>query len=438
MRRLFMYRFSKKSLRKEVLWYEKPVVNFDVGEKAWLIATIIYFSVFLLFFLGPIKCASRKGPLKERKPLLILFSEGAISSMLKAAQLAASQPLAESNHDFLKRLAEVLVALGSQLCSLYGREADVSKPATFAMYLQALLALTRHPSPSLNVTATSLWLALLRHERISTDPDLMAILEPWVNVAAEKLIKVGYPSRNDHAACAYSRLDFESDDEFSPVMQRLRVDLLDALRSATLISPEVTYNCVQNWLQSQLTKPVSGELCTASSPTFLEWEALTAMLDCVVGVVSRTFLKQKDANAAKALPAGGLQLLDRCLVYDSPDPLIASVLLSCISAMFVFVHQDTSRLQPVLRKVLTAMVFTLPGQTKESRSRTVRNVRRHACSLMVKISRQFPTLLLPAFDYLKSSIEELSQTHEAAQLSRMERVTLQEALLLISNQVPVY
>ena len=54
---------------------------------------------------------------------------------------------------------------------------------------------------------------------------------------------------------------------------------------------------------------------------------------------------------------------------------------------------------------------------------------------MVKISIQHPLLLLPCFDYLKNSIEKLCQLSEdAAQLSRMERVTLQEALLIISNQ----
>ena len=89
----------------------------------------------------------------------------------------------------------------------------------------------------------------------------------------------------------------------------------------------------------------------------------------------------------------------------------------------------------VLDRILAAMMFTLPGQTKDCRSRTVRNVRRHACSLIVKISIQHPQLLLPCFDYLKNSIEKLCLLSEdAAQLSRMERVTLQEALLIISNQ----
>lgn len=130
--------------------------------------------------------------------------------MLQAAELAACQPLAEANYAFLKRLAEVLVALGTQLCSLYGsKEQDVTKPATLPLFLQALLALLRHPSLSINLSATTLWLSMLRHEQLSTDADLVSILPAWMSVVAGKLMKVGYPSSNDNAACSYSRLDFE-------------------------------------------------------------------------------------------------------------------------------------------------------------------------------------------------------------------------------------
>ena len=354
--------------------------------------------------------------------------------MLEAAEFAASQPLNDKNYAFLKRLAEVLVGLGAQLSQIYGKEPDVKKPEAFAMYLQALLALTRHPSLSINQTAITLWLAFFRHERISTDPDVVGILNSWINVVVYKLIKAGFPSRNDHPACEYSRLDFESDEEFSPFIHRLRVDLLEAVRYATVISPVVMYNCAENWLKSQLEKPIGQEPCTPTSSILLEWDALTALLDCVI---NRAFGSQneneKDQNTK--LPPSGLELLNRCLQYETQDPLLASALLSCISAMFVFVKLDPGRLQAVLERIFAATIFTLPGQTVKSRSRTVRNVRRHACSLMIKISRLFPALLLPAFDYLKSTVEKLSsQVHESAQLSRMERITLQEALLLISNQ----
>lgn len=264
--------------------------------------------------------------------------------MLQAAELAASQPLAEANYAFLKRLTEVLVALGTQLCGLFGKEEGVVKPDTFVLYLQAVLALTRHPSLSINHTATGLWLALFKHDCISTDQDLFSILHPWINVVAQKLIKVGYPSHNDHPACAYSRLDFESDEEFSSFQHRFRVDMLDAVRLATTIAPVVTFTCAEQWLQSQLEKPVPHELCTPSSAAVMEWEGLAIFLDCVVNKYFMSMSKEGGQSVPPFSPSG-LLLLERCLHYQSNDPLILSSLLSCVSAMFCFVKQDPQRLQ---------------------------------------------------------------------------------------------
>lgn len=90
-------------------------------------------------------------------------------------------------------------------------------------------------------------------------------------------------------------------------------------------------------------------------------------------------------------------------------------------------------LPQVLDKIFSALVYSPPGQGKDSRSRAVKNVRRHAASLMVKIGNKYPLLLLPVFDQIRATVDSLSRHDGPAQLSMLERVTLQEALLLISN-----
>lgn len=52
---------------------------------------------------------------------------------------------------------------------------------------------------------------------------------------------------------------------------------------------------------------------------------------------------------------------------------------------------------------------------------------------MVKIGNKYPLLLLPVFDQIRATVDNLSRHDGPAQLSMLERVTLQEALLLISN-----
>lgn len=90
-------------------------------------------------------------------------------------------------------------------------------------------------------------------------------------------------------------------------------------------------------------------------------------------------------------------------------------------------------LPQVLDKIFSALVYSPPGQSKDTRSRAVKNVRRHAASLMVKIGFKYPLLLLSVFDQIRATVDNLSRHDGPAQLSLLERVTLQEALLLISN-----
>lgn len=82
-----------------------------------------------------------------------------------------------------------------------------------------------------------------------------------------------------------------------------------------------------------------------------------------------------------------------------------------------------SYLPRVLDKIFSVLVFTLPGETKETRSRSVRNVRRHAASLMVKIGQKYPLLLLPVFDRIKMIVNDLES--KADTLSKMEIICLQ-------------
>ena len=141
--------------------------------------------------------------------------------------------------------------------------------------------------------------------------------------------------------------------------------------------------------------------------------------------------RMMQSDRAKPNPENGVKLLQQCLAYETVDPLILSALLSCISGLFVFVRIVPSMLMDVLKKIFSALTFSLPGQTKDSRSRAVRNVRRHGCSLLVKIARSYPDILINAFEFMNGAIDNLS--HDPLELSQMEKVTLRESLILTSN-----
>ncbi|KAL8619551.1 hypothetical protein ACOMHN_019607 [Nucella lapillus] len=370
---------------------------------------------------------SRKGKVEDRKPILVLFSPGAMKAVLDAAEAASRNLQDEHYYLFLKRLCQVLTEIGRQLWALWGQSNDIDKPQEFDTYLKALLAFTQHPSLTLRSYTFSLWTLFLRHAKISEDPLLLSFLPRLAEVCMTALYKYGLPSLNNSPSCEFSRIDFDSDEDFLAFYTKYRCDMAETIRSLTLLSPELTFKLALQWLQTELQKPVPADRqpCSLSSPEYLEWEALTVFTE---SVMLRLF--QSD----KPLPdmSLGIQLLTQLLTYQNQDPLIQSCVLSCMSALFPFLRHNPKSLPAVLEMIFASVVFTLPGQTKSTRSRAVKNVRQHACSVLVKICKEYPDILSPEFEHLYVCIKNIDADPE--QLSQMERCILIEALIIVSNR----
>lgn len=89
-----------------------------------------------------------------------------------------------------------------------------------------------------------------------------------------------------------------------------------------------------------------------------------------------------------------------------------------------------SLLPRVLEYIFAA--FTTNGESTSNLSIAVKNLRRHASSLLVKLGIKYPLLLLPVFDQINATVVNLLRQNPQ-QVSKMEKITLQEALLVISN-----
>lgn len=76
--------------------------------------------------------------------------------------------------------------------------------------------------------------------------------------------------------------------------------------------------------------------CRVQDPVYIEWEALVNVLD---SVLSRILLVTERPSVAT-----GLRLLEQCLKVETNDPLICSILLSCISSLFVFLSMSSCQI----------------------------------------------------------------------------------------------
>ncbi|KAJ0179536.1 hypothetical protein K1T71_005248 [Dendrolimus kikuchii] len=387
-----------------------------------------------------LQVVNRKGSTKERKPLMILFSEDAITCIHRAA-LGSINAVDENHYLFLKKLSQVLAGLAQQLTSLWTHASNVE--SWLPVLLETMLLLTSHPSLTLTQTANSVWLAFLKHDQISKLPSILAVVPRWLQASAPKVLKVTYPSSrvsgaND--AVAYACMDYDSEQEFAIFFSRCRTEILDSFRNCMSAAPLVTWAYVEQWARAALDKVDScPQHLDAQHPLHVEWEALSQVLDVVL---SRLLQAEPRPSVVE-----GLQLLQCCVNKEPPAPLILSLLLSLISALFVFLSCAYSQLAGpgvgvagaellprVLDKIFAALVYE-GAPHHERRSRHVKNVRRHAAGLLVKLGSKYPLLLLPVFGRLH---EMCRAALARPDLSAVESVTLQEALLLVSNHFCCY
>eukprot|EP00057_Strongylocentrotus_purpuratus_P015611 XP_011670085.1 PREDICTED: exportin-5 [Strongylocentrotus purpuratus] len=369
----------------------------------------------------------RKGKIEERKPLMVLFCDVAMTELFNAAVKACSAGLDEKNHLFVKKLCQVITGLGSQMCAIWAIEGEVFEPpSNLASYLKTLYSFTQHASTHVCHLTSASWMAFLRHEHM---PRTQAVLEIIPNLCQTYIStsqKIGYPSRNDSPACAYARIDFDSDDEFFHFFAAHRYYQLEILRHATGLCPETTFSIAARWLQELLAAPLEREegkeLCTNHSPSTIKWDAMSSYLDSVI----TTLIKKDQLPTQQAI-----ELIQATLNCKIEDPVILSFQLTCISTLFPVLHHSNQHVEGVLDKLFAAAVYSWPGLTKKTRTRSVQNVRRHACSAMVKMCRDHQTLMLPHFEKIYTQVKRLCSDPE--QLTQLERVTLSEALILINN-----
>uniref|UniRef100_A0A3B3D1F8 Exportin 5 n=1 Tax=Oryzias melastigma TaxID=30732 RepID=A0A3B3D1F8_ORYME len=372
---------------------------------------------------------NRKGKLEEREPFMLLFDDVAIQCILSAAQAGE---VVERRYVFLKRLCQVLCALGVQLCSLVGSDVNVEVPANLSKYTEALLAFTTHPSQFLKSCTLATWGALFKHEVLSKEAVVVQMAVNYLKVSMTNFVKTGFPSQNDNPSSDYSRMDFHSDEDFHFFFYSFRGQQGDVLKIVSRIVPLEAFQTAADWLHYQIACPIDpGQsackgLCSPKSPSVVQWDAMTVFMECVVWQILKTLPEEK-------LPIDqSMELLQAVLNYDTKDPLILSCLLTTVSVLLPFLVHRQQLVPQVLFKLFKTLTFEFDQENKVPRTKSVKNVRRHACSSIIRICRDYPQFILPSFDMFYSNVKKLLSS-DALQTC-LERASLVEALVLISNK----
>ncbi|KAI8477689.1 Exportin-5 [Branchiostoma belcheri] len=328
----------------------------------------------------------------------------------------------EQHYLFLKRLCQLLVGLGQQLGTLWGPTGlGVGCPANFSKYLSAILSFTAHNSQSLSSLTQGLWAAFLRHEHISKDSVFLEFVPKVLQQATINVVKTGFPSLSNSPSCTYSQVDFDSDDEFNSFFAAFRAQIVETVRLCTGLMPKVAFHYTDQCIRQLMASPINSSdatatgqgYCNLTSPSFVRWDGLTCYMEAVVNKIVKL-------NAVQLVIPEGVSLLEDVLGYSPKDPLILSCVLTCVSTLFPFGLNTIDTILPIVLQKATM------------RSRGVQNVRRHACSALLRICRDSPDILLASFDLLYGYVKKLLA--EEPSLTQMEKTSLSESLMLISNQ----
>ena len=131
----------------------------------------------------------------DRAQLLVLFKSDLISPLfqaVEAANLKTMQGEDDQHYLFLKRMVQILVELGGQVCGIWSASpssvsSTASKPENFNIYLNALLAFTNHNSLVVNYYANELWAKFCRHSEIFKDEVFQTFIPKWMECALKKV-----------------------------------------------------------------------------------------------------------------------------------------------------------------------------------------------------------------------------------------------------------
>ncbi|KAG8182949.1 hypothetical protein JTE90_003327 [Oedothorax gibbosus] len=366
----------------------------------------------------------RKGK-EERKSVILFFEETEIFQEISG--LNETILLSEQHYLFLRELCKCFLSLSSNLCVVITQDdSSVSVPSSLPYFLNCALILAKHPSLVISQYAQSLWLNICRNQVLRTTQVAMTLFPTLLKYQVGKLIKVGYPSKNNSIACKFSLLEFDSDEDFDRFLNKCRAEIAEGLRLHMNNMPELVFGFGKTLLTSLCEGKCWRDLDISSSELdeTLCWDAMSVYMEAVCCILAK-----KDITIFKEYTDDAFQMINMCKNLETKDPVVLSYSLSCISSLFFFYTFAPENVSDVLNKIFS--YFTAyPRQGPMDKE--VQNLRRHASALMIKLSCNHPTLLLPLFDKLCETIQELFQSGEC--LTQFDRCQLLEAMMILSNQ----
>ena len=296
--------------------------------------------------------------MEEKRIILTFFKEHNFNNLIFCLRLLVTkttQPPMDSCFSLLSlatNVSSLLNSCGHQLLALGVTEIPET---TFHTYLDQMISILDHPSPSVHSIPVNFFKEIIKRKTAGKE----LAFKLFASIPT-KLIK---RSEED----IFVRCEFDTYQDYEQSFYKIRAEILHLLRILAANEDDAVFTASTSLLDSFLNGHDD------------RWEALTLILDAVFNNIPEPEKFQ--------IPS--LQLIQRLLSSNSHEANILSFQLSCISALLVFMkNQPTESFLPLL-----SHLFKLTRFPSEIKSEDVKNVRRHAASFFVKLSKMYPQAL---------------------------------------------
>ncbi|XP_069092357.1 exportin-5-like isoform X2 [Pleurodeles waltl] len=361
--------------------------------------------------------------------LPILFGDSAMNYILSAAKIPPGEELTEKHKNVLKKLCQVLCSMGSILCNILGSDT----PATFGRYLGALLAFTERSTQFLHFSTQSTWSAIFKHEVLSRDPKLLAVLPNYLSAVLMNLEKVGVQSKNDSSGERPS-LGLLTDSDFNATLKNSGEEQKEVIKLVCKVEPRVCFVMASWCLKCQMSvtsEPASAKsgilkfLSSRSPSSLQQWEAVTFFIEIVMSQIFKLLGKE-------ALPVKeGIELIKLAMKFETTDPAILACVHANISVLLPFFHAlNECSLENL------SILFDTIEEIKVPKLQVLKDTKSCALACIIKLCQDNPTVILPHFQTLFDNVKRLLSNELL--MTGMEKGLLTKCLVQLSNHFENY
>lgn len=387
--------------------------------------------------------SNRKGTAVERKPLLGMFNESVLYTLINCIKLSIENA---DYKELFKYIVQLLVGMGNQLNFLWDSNQFDQRPASLGVYLNALYEILQTENRLNSFEIIALWNVLLQNEFIVNDAELKryVILIGKLLTNSYLMFKFTYSSMAN---------EFDNEDEFNKFQQRYRYELGRLIRLAGVLDVQSFVDNAYDWSQKIVAQ--TGQLApddqTGYDPTsflYLCWDALiflwtnliqvliknqarlnlpaTNVKSQLISLVSSSVgLNIQNANYSSFNYSFLSALLnftcDLCAdAIDDKRPLILKTILDKLFKDLDVYRLESARLLAVERTSNTSVML-----------RYLYNVRRQISAIVLNVSKSYTRLVKDMLEGLFGRIVDILNQSETTQ---MEKCILIQVLVCISNE----